>query len=822
MIVLLSFAPHAKAVDVDVTATPDKSPRDLLLGATFDPNSSDAVKALFYETGMNCVRMQGGGYEFFSEPQKKLAAEFAPHNISLYLQLGSHYPSGDYFNLPPDTRFVDQNGASGTPDKTVWAINYSNTFWPQYAYTSIPFREKLKKDFAPYVNTFKDTHNLAGIVLHNEPGYFWMSDRIFDYSPSSIAQFRTWLEKEDGNIEVLNQHWGTKYASFADVVPPRKPSDIAAWMDWRHFSVHAVAEFLQWEADFCKSLRADLPRTTNLDGALNSWYPFRLANMLAYSRAMDQVGVDIYPSVWSDRDLVPYSMDMLQGVAQGRPADIMECEVFDGKNWQKYDEDQRAELLRSELWTMIGHGADAILPWSFAHNETNLTNGEFNSRILACRDIAHLCNMIGINNFHRQNSRVALCVDPDSYLYQSGFEKSPRELTERLDQEYEGFHAALADASIQSDVIFADQLRSGVWKRYDAIMLPFAVTMDQDLAQQLKDFVAGGGTLITAAPFSQADRWAKPFATMPGCGLDSMGFTLKTDASSQPQGQISTPQGTILVEKPVLCLPGKDTEILGTFDKGTPAITLSKVGRGKVYFIAGQVGAPYLTNSKGSGLSTFLAATLKQNSIQPSVSVQSDPQLNCSSMTDMRGNKFIVFSTLGASGNAAPPVQRATALALTDSPVKSAFIFPETRVENGTVRSGPVPIDITSEKNETHFTLPQIDSALPVMLATNAGPLLAVECPQTVAAGQAGEVTVTCFNPSASIVRGALELRSASGCTPITGKTQLEVAAFGQSKATFKFQAAAQATPRVPLSVFLMQPDSAQEISSIPVDVAVK
>ena len=309
------------------------APGQFLFGADFPPKPSDAIKELFYESGLNCIRLTGGGYSWAVPMHKALADDFQQHGLYVYLQLGSHYPSADYFPLK-DAWFVDQDGKTGMEDRKAWSISYSGQHWPQYSYISPAFRQKLEGDFQKYVGNFAGNTNLAGVILHNEPGYFWQVDRLsFDYNPATIAAWRVWLKEQHGDIATLNSRWTTTYASFDEITPPGKPpvENVGAWMDWRRFHPMAIADFMNWESSFFKTQRSDVPRTTNLAGPLDHWFAYRSADNYQLSKPMDAVGVDIYPTKWSSRMLVPYTMDMSTGVAAGRDVHVLECDVFSDK-----------------------------------------------------------------------------------------------------------------------------------------------------------------------------------------------------------------------------------------------------------------------------------------------------------------------------------------------------------------------------------------------------------------------------------------------------------------------------------------------------------
>jgi hypothetical protein len=168
------------------------TPRQILFGADFEAARPATTKDLFFECGLNCVRLTGGGYGWAAQGHSAWAKTLAAKGVQVYLQLGSHYPSADYFGLK-DAWLVDQNGKTGVEDRKSWSIKYDHSSWPQYSYAHQGFREKLAKDFAAYLGSFPAGPDLAGVILHNEPGMHWLNNRIFDYGAPSIAAFRAWL-----------------------------------------------------------------------------------------------------------------------------------------------------------------------------------------------------------------------------------------------------------------------------------------------------------------------------------------------------------------------------------------------------------------------------------------------------------------------------------------------------------------------------------------------------------------------------------------------------------------------------------------------------
>jgi len=62
--------------------------------------------------------------------------------------------------------------------------------------------------------------------VHNEFGYH--SAKIYDYSPGSISRYRQWLQGRYADIADLNSRWGTSFADFAAVDPPRERNEMVS------------------------------------------------------------------------------------------------------------------------------------------------------------------------------------------------------------------------------------------------------------------------------------------------------------------------------------------------------------------------------------------------------------------------------------------------------------------------------------------------------------------------------------------------------------------------------------------------------------------
>ena len=800
----------------------------LLIGAEWPCDASDSVKQLFYETGMNFARITGGGYSWAIDSHTTAAAELEAHGVKVVLQLGSHYPSADYFKFT-DSWFVDHKGQTGVEDRNVWAITYSGQAWPQYSYASDEYRPLMETDFSRYLAVFKERANVAGIILHNEPGLFWLKDRLFDYNPTMIAKYRTWLQQRYGQIGTLNAAYGSQFASFDAVEPPRQlpPVDnLAAWLDWRRAQAAIIHDFLQWEIASTRRAWPGMPLTTNLAGPLESWFPIRCADNFLFTEGMDAAGIDIYPEKWHTRHFTGCTMDLTRGAAQERPVWVLEAQSYDEQAWAELTPPQLAGMLRSEVWSFIGHGARAISLWAWSgRSGWNLTRGEFNPRVAAMREIAHTSAMLRLGNFQKPKRQVAVVVDPDSFFYYGGQKADPPWF---LDKAGPGMHAALADAGYESDVLFTEQVRRGDACKYRAMALTVPVMVDDVLARRLDEFVRGGGLLIAEAPFAEADGTGRALAAKPGCGLDKLFgvHVLQTTTENVRPLKVGTSLLTATLCRSEIELAG--AQIIGTLqDDATPAVTRNYVGAGAAIFIGATVSFPYCDGWRtwaSPGLSTFLRSQIEPRIGPPPFEIKYGGKelLDHGLLADAKDNQVLTLSVpphMGKPPAAITDVEISCEASQVKGMVRACLLAPSV-VADGKVRSVPRPLAVETADGQTvKIKVGTVDSAAVVVFARDMPPVLGIEAPATSVKGAEFSVTVTCLKLSPKETPGTIDLVLPPTCRNITGPQPS-----GQETYAFRVQASAEPQRAVIKACFIPAgtTSAAARIVSVPVDVAIQ
>ena len=147
--------------------------------------------------------------------------------------------------------------------------------------------------------------NLVAVQVDNEMAFFFhINPYACDYSASSIAEYRAFLERKHGTLAALNEAYRTSFPSFAEIEPPRRfagqrREDIPWYVDWIEYREHYLVESLTRLARMLRDrgvvgvpLFHNYPHPLGPGGAASGiTTPF---NLPALEERLDFVGFDIY------------------------------------------------------------------------------------------------------------------------------------------------------------------------------------------------------------------------------------------------------------------------------------------------------------------------------------------------------------------------------------------------------------------------------------------------------------------------------------------------------------------------------------------------
>ena len=361
--------------------------------------------------------------------------------------------------------------------------------------------------------------------VHNEYGTTCFCDHC-------AAGFRLWLRRRYGILAVLNEAWGTdfwsqRYRSFDDVMPPRATQYLgnpAHELDYRRFVSDALLEHYVEQRTILRASAA--PVTTNF--VLGGWVPVDHAR---WAREVDLVAIDDYPSS-VDGHLAEraFAADMARGWARAAGHQDGRWLLMEHAPGAVRDAASGVTRrlapgqAREAALTYLDRGATGVLYFQWRAGRSGAEQwhpamvpllGELGPLGAALRDRSPVT----------VTARVALLYDEESmWAWQSPH------LPTRMD--YAGlarrWHGAL-DGPV--DVLPAGAPLGG----YDLVVVPALYLMSPATHAVLRDYAAGGGTLVLGFGSGLTDEWAR---TTPGALDDLIGARIRSHTPLLPTERI--------------------------------------------------------------------------------------------------------------------------------------------------------------------------------------------------------------------------------------------------------------------------------------------
>lgn len=412
------------------------------------------------------------------------------HGIRVDLGTPTASPPAWFFAAYPHTRVVSRDG-------TVLGFGSRGLVCP----SSPEYRRAATGIATQLARRYGRHPALALWHVHNEYGVPVSED----YSETSAAAFRTWLQDRYGSLDALNAAWGTAfwgqvYGSWDHVVvPAAAPSVVnpAHRLDFARFTDAALLACFVAERDAIRAESPGIPITTNfMAGACHS------TDLWRWAAEVDVVSNDHYLTAADPRAHVGLAMaaDLTRSFAGGRPWILMEHSTS-AVNWQGRNVAKRpGEMARNAL-SHLGRGADAILFFQWRASRSGaekfhsamLPHAGTDSRVFReVRELgaglARLDEVLG----SRVEAEVAILWDQESFWAQD-LEWRPS-VDARHRERVDAFYDRLWRDGITVDFAHPEHDLS----RYRLVLAPASYLLTARAAENLTAYVAQGGTLLTS------------------------------------------------------------------------------------------------------------------------------------------------------------------------------------------------------------------------------------------------------------------------------------------------------------------------------------
>ena len=337
------------------------------------------------------------------------------------------------------------------------------------------------------------------------------------YCDGCRSEFATWLETRYGDLDGLNEAWGTTVwghtlRDWAEVELPSAlntlnsmestPDGIVNFapnpsvaLDHARFVSHSLLGCYLNERTALRAHSADVPITTNFHG------PIQTVDWHEWGPHIDLVSWDSYPRIDSPWAHASFGHDLARGAGAGDAFVVMEASPGP-VNWHDRCALKRPGVTRLEALQAIARGSRGALYFQIRqaragaelhHSALIPRHGRIDTRVGAELERlgGDLSNIGVLPGTHRIGNRVAVVFDWPSWWAHHN--------TPGLDQRsryfdtVRNFHQVLAERGVTTDVVGVE----ATFDEYDVVVAPLLHIVGPSTARRFAVFVERGGLLIS-------------------------------------------------------------------------------------------------------------------------------------------------------------------------------------------------------------------------------------------------------------------------------------------------------------------------------------
>jgi len=465
-----------------------------------------------------------------------------------------------------------------------------------YCPSSTAYRERASDLVRRVADRYKGHPALAMWHVNNEYGCH-VSEC---YCDASAAHFREWLRTRYGDLDTLNEAWGTafwsqRYSAWGEIQPPRSAPTFAnptQQLDFRRFSSDALLELYEMEKGILREATPDVPITTNFMGF------FKPLDYWKWAQREDVVSDDSYPDPSAPEAHIGAAMsrDLMRSLAGGDPWVLMEQTTV-RVNWRRRNVPKRPDRMRLWSFQAVARGAEGIMFFQWRQSKAGAEKfhsamvphgkpGESRSWSEVVRVGAELGRLDGVLGA-RGEAETAILLDWESW-WALELDSKPSADVRMLEGVY-CFYKPLFEANVPVDFAHPGSDLSP----YELLIAPNLYLVRDEDAENLGRFVAGGGTLLMSFFSGIVDErdhvrlggYPVPFRNLLGLRVEDF-----VPMAAGEENRISTAGGgsyTCELWADLVHPEGAETlaSYVDGFYAGTPAVTRNAFGEGAAYYL---------------------------------------------------------------------------------------------------------------------------------------------------------------------------------------------------------------------------------------------
>jgi beta-galactosidase len=478
------------------------------------------------QAGFNIVRVAEFSWVLFEPKEGRYEFEWLDRWLALADKHGMKVIIGTPTAIMPAwlaRKYPEALEMKSTGQRTVWGGRRHNCFSDKdYRRLSEAIAQALAKHYAA-------NPSIVGWQIDNEFG------NADCYCDKCRANFQTWLKEKYGDLSELNRAWGThfwgqRYSDWKEIpIPNSRVGDWAisnpsASLDWVRFMSHMQVEFCNAQV---RILRESCPPsqfiTHNFMGLHSSLDYYELASEL------DFVSWDNYPKL---SPAIPYEASLAADVMRGlKKRNFLIMEQTAGPlGWETFSRNPQPGELRKICYQQLAHGADGQIwfrwrtctvgreqYWHGLLGHDGKENRRYREAAQVAREYQKLAPYLKGTTPRPQ---AAIIYDYDSIWalqFQPGYPDAGHAAAIKR------YYNALFRAGCGVDIIRPGDDLSG----YQLVLVPHLHVLADSVANQLVEYVKGGGVLMADCRTGVKDETNLVYArTLPGPLSPALGIEI--------------------------------------------------------------------------------------------------------------------------------------------------------------------------------------------------------------------------------------------------------------------------------------------------------
>jgi len=517
--------------------------------------------------------------EFNFDWLERVIGLLAAEGIATVLGTPTATPPAWLVQIHPDVLAIDEGGRR---------VQFGNRC--HYCVNSPQFHIASRRIVKAMAKRFGKNPHVIGWQIDNEYNRICYCDRC-------RKLFQEFLKDKFGSLELLNEHWATRYWSetysdWEQIPIPIGPHNPGLMLEFKHFITESYRKFQKIQLDILRpNLNPDVWVTHNFMGWYDGFDHYEMA------KDLDLVSWDWYVGTGHlDYLASGAAHDLTRGLKR-RSFWLMETQPGH-VNWSPVNNELNKGEVRSMAWHAVAHGAEAVLYWQWrpALGGQEQYHGALIDQSGQPRPLYQEIQQIG-QDFKTASELLAGSVIKSDVALLNCYDSRWSIHWQRHHQDFSyeahfnNYYRPLAARNINVDVICADESLDG----YTLVISPALLILNEKRVEQIREFVERGGTLILTLRTGMKDKFNAllpvrppgPLAELAGIEVEDY-YALQSPIPVR--GEWFEGVSKQWAERLRILDPKRTSPVAhygnanGWLD-GQPAITVHHFGSGTVYYI---------------------------------------------------------------------------------------------------------------------------------------------------------------------------------------------------------------------------------------------